>query len=102
MAFDLKLPKNLADQQWKVKIANLERVEPPHVTIIRKTTRWRFGLREKGFLDKKPDPSEVVEDLIQYILQSDPGNSDREIYGLLCREWDKMYPLNPVAGAEDD
>ena len=51
MAFDFPLPKRLAKAGWKVKIRDKERLEEPHVTIIKGTNCWRFGLRSRAFLD---------------------------------------------------
>jgi hypothetical protein len=58
MAFSLKLPKKLA-RQWAVKIRDRERVEPPHVTVLRKTQAWRLDLRTGEYMDKEPDPDDV-------------------------------------------
>jgi hypothetical protein len=102
MAYDLELPISLKKQGWKVKIANMERVEPPHVTIIRKTMRWRFGLREPAFLDKKPNPGEVPRELIDFITRTSTAEPANDIHARLCAEWNKMYPGNPVVGDEDD
>ena len=60
MAFALKLPRSLV-RQWQVKIRDRERVEPPHVTIIRKTEAWRLALRTRQFLDREPDPAEIPQ-----------------------------------------
>jgi hypothetical protein len=57
--------------------------------------RWRYGLREHDFLEAEPDPNEVIEKLIQYIERAD-------IHALLCTEWNKAYPNNPVSGGDDD
>lgn len=89
MAFSLTLPISLRKAQWKVKIRDRERLEPPHLTIIRGRNVWRISLRDREFMDNTPDPSDVPEDLIDFI--------DRN-WQLLCSEWDKIYPNNPVAG----
>ncbi|MDE0823209.1 MAG: hypothetical protein OSB07_04455 [Dehalococcoidia bacterium] len=44
-------------------------------------------------MDKTPNPSDVREELIEEILNN---------YELLCNEWDKMYPGNPIRGDYDD
>jgi len=75
-----------------VKIADKEIREPPHVTISRKTDRWRFDLREKEFMDRLPDPANVPDSLLQIIERH---------WTLLCRQWNAMYPNNPVADDED-
>ncbi len=93
MAFALPLSPPLPKQGWKVKIRDRERLEPPHVTIIRGTQTWRFSLRSGEFLDDDPDPREVPENLLSEIYQ------DLE---RLRFEWDQMYPENPVQAKEDD
>jgi 2'-5' RNA ligase len=45
VTYTLELPERLRRRGWKVKIRNLERNEQPHVTVLRKTSSWRFGLR---------------------------------------------------------
>lgn len=49
MAFDLPLPVPLRKQGWRVKIRDKERLEPPHATILRRTTAWRLSLRTAEF-----------------------------------------------------
>ena len=83
----------LPAQGWKVKIRDRERNEPPHVTVLHKTRVWRFDLRSGGFLDKQPDPKDVPEQVIVEVEKQ---------MELLRREWDEMYPENPVAPPEDD
>ncbi|SRR6266571_1093730 len=56
MPFALKLPEPWASRGWKAKIRDRERLEPPHVTILHKTSAWRFELRSEKFLDREPDP----------------------------------------------
>jgi hypothetical protein len=92
MAFQLPLPKRL-QRQWTVKIRDRERVEPPHVTILRRTQAWRLDLRTGDFLDREPDPDEVPEALLAAILRH---------WALLCDRWDEMYPENPVTSEEND
>ena len=75
MAFRLPLPDPFPARGWKVKIRDLERNEPPHATILWRQRAWRFGLRERTFLDDAP---------------------------VLCREWDAMYPENPIESKEED
>ena len=43
MTYSLRLPRKF--KQWKVKIRDRETVEPPHVTLLRKTQAWRIDLR---------------------------------------------------------
>lgn len=95
MPFTLDLPRPLAGQGWRVKIADRERLEPPHVTIIRRLDRWRYGLRDEdcGFLDREPPPGDVPKELVQYIEL----NLRR-----LIDEWDAMYPKNPVKSPRNE
>lgn len=93
MAFSLLLSANLKNQGWQVKIRDKEIREPPHVTVLRKGKPWRWDLRERRFMDKTPLPSGVPEELMLQV---------RESYALLCNEWDKMYPNNPVRGNHGD
>ena len=92
MAFDLQLPRRLVKAGWKVKIRDKERLEEPHVSIIKGTRAWRLALRSGGFLD---DGS----------WKDFPGPLRASIeaaWDLLCREWNQMYPHNPVLAAEDN
>lgn len=91
MAFNLPLPVVLANAGWKVKIFDREIREPPHVTIIRRLDKWRLDLRQKTFMDRRPNPSDVPKSLLQ-IIESH--------WVLLCQQWDAMYPTNPVADDE--
>lgn len=52
MPYDLELPRPLKKRGWKAKIHDLERLEPPHVTIYRKLRKWRLSLRDGHFLDR--------------------------------------------------
>lgn len=87
MPFELKLPKSLRQQRWKVKIREKERVEPPHVTVIKGAKCWRWGLREGRFLDKEPPAKQVDPEVVALI---------REKIEVLIHEWDKKYPHNKV------
>lgn len=75
-----------------MKIRNLERNEPPHVTILHRTRAWRFDLRSLRFLDKEPDPKDVPEEVLAVI--------ERHVEQLR-REWDAMYPENPIESNEE-
>jgi hypothetical protein len=91
MVFHLPLPKQLAKAGWKVKIRDKERLEQPHVTIIKGTQAWRVGLRSGDFLDDggwKDFP-----DALRKAIEHD--------WSRLCEEWDAMYPANLVIGAEE-
>lgn len=95
MPYDHPLPSSLKKQGWRVKIRDRERLEEPHVTIIRRTTCWRFGLRCRGFLDDAPDPAAIPSEVMDAI----ESGCNR-----LIAEWDRRYPENPVidAGENDD
>jgi hypothetical protein len=90
MAFNLRLPKVLTRARWKVKIRDKERVEDPHVTIIRGTETWRVCLRDGRFMDGG-GWKEMPDELEQVVAD----NWER-----LCEAWDEMYPDNPVHGSE--
>ncbi len=94
MAFNFPLPNNLRQARWKVKIRDKETREPPHVTIIRGTKAWSINLRTGQFMDTRPKPSEVPDEIIELIQQ-------QENWQQLCGEWDSMYPNNPVSGDDD-
>ncbi len=91
MAFELDLPRQLAKAGWKVKIRDKERLEEPHVTIIRGTRSWRLGLRRGAFLDEDSEWKDLPRKLRTII----EDNWER-----LCHAWDEMYPHNPVAWEE--
>ena len=93
MPFALNLPEPWATRGWKVKIRDRERLEPPHVTILRRTRAWRFDLRSERFLDKEPDPNEVPKDVVSEV---------RSNLTLLRQEWDRMFPENRVSSQDPD
>ena len=79
MPYVLPLPRKLR-RLWKIKIQDKETLyEDPHVTIWRKGTKWRFGLRIRDFLDGQPDPAEIPDEILDVI----EANHDE-----LCRQWD--------------
>jgi len=93
MPFSLRLPRSLERQGWKVKIRDRERLEPPHVSIIRGTRVWRVDLRTGKFMDIEPDAADVA------------GEVKAEVYGawvMLQQRWDAIYPGNPVQSKEND
>jgi len=92
MAYTLPVPSDWRSQEWKVKIFDDERNEEPHVTIIRKTQMWRLGLRTGEFLDDGPPPRDVPKHFVGWI---------RSRLAELRREWDGMYPENPVSSREE-
>jgi len=92
MSYSLPLPKMF--KQWKVKIRDRERVEPPHVTVLRKTEAWRIDLRTGRFMDAEPPPEDVPEALVKFIMAN---------WRALQEQWDAMYPKNPTgSGVEDE
>lgn len=92
MPFSLPLPKKLK-VLWKIKIFDNEILEEPHVTILRKEEKWRYGLRRRGFLESEPDPAGVPQEIVDLIEVH---------YDELCRQWDLLFPTNPVASEDGD
>jgi hypothetical protein len=92
---ELTLPRSLSQARWKVKIQEKESREPPHVSILRGTDKWRIDLRTGEFLDKRPKPSEVPDELLDVIRK-------KKNWKWLCEKWDKKYPDNPVKNNEDE
>jgi hypothetical protein len=93
MAYSLPLSRRWTAQRWKAKIRDRERLEPPHVSLIRGTRTWRLGLRSGAFLDMEPDPAEVPPELVDELLAHSTE---------LRAAWDAMYPDNPVEPPDDD
>jgi hypothetical protein len=93
MAFSLPLARRWSAQRWKVKIRDRERLEPPHVSILRGLKTWRLGLRSREFLDEKPDPDEVPAALLEEVMAK---------WNELRAAWDAMYPGNPVEPKDGD
>lgn len=93
MPEQLRLPKQLSAEGWKVKIRDVERVEPPHATVIRGTRYWRWDLRSRGFMDRDPDPRDVPDALVRLL------NSQRDD---LVRWWDSTFPGNLVDSRGDE
>lgn len=92
MPAELALPVHLRRARWKIKIQEKESREPPHVSILRGTNKWRINLRTRAFMDRRPKPSEVPQDVINIITAN---------WEWLCQQWDAKYPDNPVAGGEE-
>ena len=93
MPFSLSLSAQLTRARWKVKIFDKENREPPHVTIIRGTEKWRINLRTGAFMDRYPPERSVDEGVIEAITDS---------WDLLKDQWDQIHPDNPVEGADDE
>ena len=87
MSTKLRLPEPWWSRGWRIKIRGWEVVEPPHLTLMKGTLAWRFGLRNRRFLDKHPDPADVPEEIVKFL---------RKNLKKYIRQWDSMYPENPV------
>lgn len=92
MATAFPLPPALANDRWKLKIRDRERLEPPHATVIRGLQSWRWDLRTQRFMDTDPPPSDVPAELVAHL---------RTIHGQLVDRWDATYPGNRVDSEED-
>jgi hypothetical protein len=94
MPFDLPLPRKLSSS-WRVKIYDNERLEPPHVTVVKGRESWRINLRTREFMDDKPPPKQIHKDVMQAV---------RDNWRRLQQEWNRIHPNNPVAvnEGEDD
>ena len=57
MPYSLPLPKKLRNEGWKVKIQDRESREDPHLTVWRKTTKWRINLRDKKGMERELEES---------------------------------------------
>ena len=93
MASVFDLPAQFHGAQWKLKIRDKERTEPPHVSVLKGSKCWRWGLRERAFLDRKPTPRDVPKELVTYL---------GKIHGEICAAWDRMCPHNPVNSQDLD
>jgi len=93
VAYSLDVRQPWSAQRWKVKIRDKERLEPPHVSILRGTNTWRLCLRTGEFLDDSPDPDDVPDGLLEVV---------RANWKHLQQQWDAMYPENPVISREPD
>jgi hypothetical protein len=93
MAHEVKLPERFRIRGWKAKIRDRERVEPPHVTVMRGPDEWRIGLRNCRVLEP---PGGAWNDIPRGVIDA---------LGLACPDlrakWDEMYPENPI-GVPDE
>ena len=94
MAVSFPLPQPHKGRGWKAKIRDRERTEPPHVTVLFKTDAWRLGLRERDYLDARPDPGDVPDAVTDHLLSD-------EVFPQVAAAWDRLYPHNPVASGDD-
>lgn len=88
MAFNLKLPLQLRQEHWKVKIRENERTEEPHVTIFHKRQEWRLNLRDGEFLNPPGGTWKEINPLVREEI--------RRNWTRLRQEWDRKYPENPI------
>ena len=93
MPFNLELPDALKQAGWKVKIHDSERLEPPHVTVYRKMTKWRLSLRDGTFLDRGGRRSQIARAVWSQIEDN---------WHALIDEWDAIHPDDPVHGDDDE
>lgn len=87
MPYEFKLGESFESQGWKVKIREKERLEPPHVTVIKGTKAWRWNLRDQTFMDRDPPSKEVPEELVER-LKTEHSN--------FVEQWNLKYPKNKV------
>ncbi|MCP5493943.1 MAG: hypothetical protein H7A23_05255 [Leptospiraceae bacterium] len=80
-------------KHWKLRIHDLEEREPPHITIYGEGDKWRWNLRKKCFMDKKPPYNGVHKEIVDEI-------EDRWIE--LSYEWNQIHADNPVEINEID
>ena len=91
--YSLPLSKSHRQAGWKAKIHDLERLEPPHVTIYFRMRKWRLSLRTATFLDRGDKWSQIEKGVREAIEGA---------WTTLQTEWDRIHPDNPVQGQEDD
>ena len=86
MPYSLPLPG--VPPNWKVKILDNELLEEPHATIVCKTRKWRYSLRQKCFMDNNP-PGREVDGRVLEIIKIQMAK--------LHIEWNKIHgDINPV------
>lgn len=95
MARTFTVPEPYKSRGWKVKIRDRERVEPPHVTVLKGTNAWRFDLRKLGLMEPRraPDGTQLPAELMQHLHVH--ADEYRE-------EWDRQYPRNRVDSQETE
>ncbi len=93
MPFELPLSKRLKSEKWKVKIRDQERVEDPHLTLLRNNDLvWRIGLRSLDFLVPPGGSWKEIDRGVEKAI--------RDNWTMLQAEWDRMYPENPISSVE--
>lgn len=71
MPYELPLPNRLKTQRWKIKVWDKELGEDPHVTIVHMTQWWRWGLRDRKFMDTSPDPATIPKEVVAELTKDD-------------------------------
>jgi len=93
MPYELKLPEGLKKAGWKVKIRDAERLEDPHVTIMRKCDVWRLSLRTCSLLELGRVWRQIDESVRAAIKAECEA---------LKAAWNARYPKNPISSKNDD
>ena len=93
MAYEVELPKQFRKSGWKAKIRDKERVEPPHVTVMRGPDAWRIGLRDGEFLVPPGGSWSDIPKGVRSALEK----ACQELKG----KWDETYPENPIGGENE-
>ena len=93
MPYELHLDAGLKKKGWKVKIRDRERLEVPHVTILRKLKTWRLALRSGAFLEESQS-WEQIDAAVRQVIDANWKN--------LQASWDALYPENPIASENND
>jgi hypothetical protein len=84
---DVPLPGQLR-KTWRVKVLDREVPrEAPHVTVFRKTQKWRVAIRDLSFLDTDPPPRSVPHEVLEAIRADLPA---------IVAYWNRVHPSNPV------
>lgn len=94
MPFEITLPLSLKRAGWKVKIFDKERLEPPHVTLLRGVQKWRVNLRDGRFLVPPGGSWKDVPPEVRVAVEA--------AWTELSKAWDAKYPENPVESADDE
>ena len=92
--YALLLPKKLRNAGWKVKIFDKESREPPHITVMRGPNKWRIDLRSGEFMKLPGGTWSELDEGVQKAIDAH--------WHEFIRQWDALYPENPVASQEPD
>lgn len=93
MPYDLNLPGGLKRAGWKVKIRDAERLEVPHVTIMRTRDVWRLSLRTCSFLEEGQGWRQI-DRRVRAAIEAKCA--------ALRTAWNARYPENPISSENDD